>query len=84
MTIKRRKSCKNKHKGGKKSIRRMSKIHRKGGSKVVLHPENFPAPLPKFNQKLDSDLALKQNPLNTALKYGGKKKKTRKRKIIKI
>ena len=78
MTIKRRKSCKNKHKGGKKSIRRMSKIHRKGGSKVLLHPANFPTPLSKFNQKLNSDLALKQDPINTALKYGGKKRKTRK------
>lgn len=77
MTIK-RKSCKKNHKGGKKSIRRMSKIHRKGGGMALLHPANFPTPLPKFNQKLDGNLALAQDPLNTALKYGGKKRKTRK------
>ena len=73
-----RKSCKKNHKGGKKSMRRMSKMRRRGGGMAPIDPAAFPTPLPEANPGLDAAFALAQDPLNRALMSGGKRRKSRK------
>jgi len=73
-----RKSYKKNHKGGKKSMRRMSKMRRRGGGMAPIDPAAFPTPLPEANAGLDAAFALAQDPLNRALMSGGKRKMTKK------
>lgn len=73
-----RKSYKKNRKGGKKSMRRMSKMQRRGGGMAPMNPAVFPTPLPEANPGLDAAFALAQDPLNRALMSGGKRKMTRK------
>lgn len=73
-----RKSYKKNRKGGKKSMRRMSKMRRRGGGMAPMNPAVFPTPLPEANPGLDAAFALAQDPLNRALMSGGKRRKSRK------
>jgi len=70
-----RKSYKKIRKGGKKSMRRMSKG---GRGMAPMNPTIFPTPLPEANPGLDAAFALAQDPLNRALMSGGKRRKSRK------
>ena len=73
-----RKSYKKNRKGGKKSMRRMSKMRTRGGGMAPMNPAVFPTPLPEHNPGLDAAFALAQDPLNRALMSGGKRRKSRK------
>lgn len=76
MTVK-RKSYKKNRKEGKKSMRKMSKMRRRGGGMAPMNPAVFPTPLPEANPGLDAAFALAQDPLNRALMSGGKRRKSR-------
>jgi hypothetical protein len=73
-----RKSYKKIRKGGKKSMRRKSKMRKRGGGMAPMNPSVFPTPLPEANPGLDAAFALAQDPLNRALMSGGKRRKSRK------
>lgn len=73
-----RKSYKKNRKGGKKSMRRMSKMRKRGGGMSSMNPAIFPTPLPEHNPGLDAAFTLAQDPLNRALMSGGKRRKSRK------